>query len=30
MDEDLRDALFGEDGDFEQLDDDFVSSVCSY
>lgn len=28
MDEDLRDALFGEDGDFEQLDDDFVTSVC--
>mmetsp|Transcript_19075 Transcript_19075/g.19816 ORF Transcript_19075/g.19816 Transcript_19075/m.19816 type:complete len:568 (+) Transcript_19075:20-1723(+) len=29
MDDDLRDALFGEDGDFEQLDDDFVSSAMS-
>jgi hypothetical protein len=30
MDDDLKDALFNDDCDFEELADDFISSVCSY
>lgn len=28
MDDDIRDVLFGEVDDFEELDDDFMATVC--